>query len=299
MLRAVIAVFAFALASSAAFSAQADLGPVIRVGDVVSGCSGAMCEVEVAASPLPGRSALITESQVVSALASSGFGDHELRIPARKRIVRPGRTAKAEEVEVRIKEAVASVLPDGVSLENIGRVGDVDVPKRGYEVAARWTAGATFHRRTTVPVELLDEGTVFRSIPVSVQLIQEFRVPVALRDLPVGHVLTRDDFELRLVSVEGRGGELAKDPADVLGKRLEQPMREGEPFVARHLEGVPVILRGDRVTVISQVGAVRISAAGVARQDGAVGERILAVVGSSSKRLWVEVTGPGAAVVSP
>lgn len=299
LLRAVIAVFAFALASSAAFSAQADLGPVIRVGDVVPGCSGAMCEVEVAASPLPGRSALITQSQVVSALASSGFGDHELRIPARKRIKRPGRTAKAEEVEVRIKEAVASVLPDGVSLENIGRVGDIDVPKRGYEVAARWTAGATFHRRTTVPVELLDEGTVFRSIPVSVQLIQEFEVPVALRDLPVGHVLTRDDFEMRLVSVEGRGGELAKDPADVLGKALEQPVRRDEPFVARHLEGVPVILRGERVTVISQVGAVRISASGVARQDGAVGERILAVVGSSSKRLWVEVTGPGAAVVSP
>ncbi len=297
--RAPIAAAAVLFALTAVSSARADLGPVIRVGDVVPRCSGDVCEVEVATSPLPGRSALITESQVISALASAGFDDHTLRIPARKRLKRPGRKAEAAEVEKRVKEAINEVLPAGVVLEGIGRVGNIEVPKSGYEVSARWTAGAIFHRRTTVPVDLLDEGTAFRSIPVSVQLVQKMHVPVALRDLPVGHVLTRRDFAMQPITVEGRGDELAKEPKEVVGKRLQQQMRGGEPFVARHLEGIPVVLRGERVTVISQVGGVRISASAVARQDGAVGERILAIVGSSSKRLWVEVAAPGVAVVAP
>ena len=71
-----------------------------------------------------------------------------------------------------------------------------------------------------------------------------------------------DDRELRVLRVALRGVEL--DPALAVGKRVKRGVAEGAPLRERDLESVPVIAKGDLVTLVARVGAVTATARGVA-----------------------------------
>jgi flagella basal body P-ring formation protein FlgA len=72
-----------------------------------------------------------------------------------------------------------------------------------------------------------------------------------------------------------------------------KPIRAGEPVTADMVRKVPLVRRGETVTLVSESGAVRVTERVVAKTDGGLGDRI--VVDRFDKRppLTVRVAGSG------
>jgi flagella basal body P-ring formation protein FlgA len=286
-------------ASSEAQSSAKAFGAAIKVGDIVPRCKAPVCDVAVAPAPLPGRTRVVSRRDVHDAINRAGLQAEGLRIPARKRVTRPAKTVGERELRDVIAQAVVEILPDDVKLENLGRVSKVEVPAKGFEVQARWPGAESFRRRVSIPVDLLADGVRFRTIQVAAQLVLEAEIPVAARPLERGAVVSARDIVWAKVRLDTPTNHLATQERDIVGRQLSNGLGKGMPFTARTLTRVPIIRRGQRLTVASVQGLVRVKTTGEAKQDGAVGERIRVLLMPAGRLVWAEVRGPGVAMVIP
>ncbi|MDD5308888.1 MAG: flagellar basal body P-ring formation chaperone FlgA [Deltaproteobacteria bacterium] len=274
-------------------------GPWVRVRDVVRGCGSPSCDTGIVLSPPPGQVLVVRREDVARAVAAAGFDGKALRIPESRSVVRSAREASSVEIGAAIAAELGRVLPEGLVIEKMEKIGAVLVPASGYSVAARWPATGGFERRVSVPVDLIADDVPFRRLQAVVTLAALLRIPVAARDLPAGAVIGANDVEDRQVRFTSMPTDLAGGADDVAGRLLLKPVRKGEAFVVRDLERIPVVRRGQQIHVESRAGLVRVTMAGVAREDGAVGERIRVVSDSSGRLLWATVLAPGRAKVCP
>lgn len=131
-----------------------------------------------------------------------------------------------------------------------------------------------FQGSTTVQVYGVDFAAVgSAAVEQSEAGFPIYEVVVAAADLPRGHVLTREDLSVE--SQEFRSGQ--PDPRTVeqfLGLRTKRHVLSGSPLTTLNVETVPVIERGAAVTIIVQTSSLVVSAPGIARGTGGVGEVI-------------------------
>lgn len=271
----------------------------IVVADLVPDCPESTCDIEVARSPLPGRTSIVTRAEVVRALEAAGLDAASMAIPKSTRVFRPSRRPSPDELDLAVEQAIQAKLPEHVKITDTGKVPLAEVPVSGYEVQVRWPTGGTVGGRVSIPVELLSDGEVFAKWQISAKVEFETRLPVLISDLPAGSVLRDEDVEVRALTQRNMGENFASDVSLVVGHRLRRDTPRGEPLALTDLEAVDVVRRGENVMLESVHGAIRITASAVAREDGALGERIRVVAGNSQRLLWARITAPGRAVVTP
>lgn len=100
-----------------------------------------------------------------------------------------------------------------------------------------------------------------------------YEVVVAARELPRGEILVATD--LRVKSKEFRSGQ--PDPRtieDFVGMRTTRHILADAPLTDLNVEVVPVIERGASVTIVVQNGALVVTAPGITRGSGGIGETI-------------------------
>jgi len=79
------------------------------------------------------------------------------------------------------------------------------------------------------------------------------------------------------------------DPTELEGQRMRRAIRPGNVLTRRHVEPVPVVQRGDEITLLAGSQHLQISLKGEAMQDGGLGERIRVRNADSGKVLYGEV----------
>lgn len=87
------------------------------------------------------------------------------------------------------------------------------------------------------------------------------------------------------------------EAADVIGKSVRYPIREGAVVRGSDLSNPVVIKRSEQVRVTWTAGALNLSMSGVAQKDAAVGDVLMVQNPQSKKMVEVVVTGPGSAVI--
>jgi len=111
-------------------------------------------------------------------------------------------------------------------------------------------------------------------IYVSVRVSSRDRVLVANRALPRDAVLTAADLTL----VERDVGTLSQgylsDAAELDGMRLRRPIAAGAVLTSAMLAAVPLVSRGQQVTLEAQTGGVHIRMGGEALAEAALGQRV-------------------------
>jgi flagella basal body P-ring formation protein FlgA len=86
-------------------------------------------------------------------------------------------------------------------------------------------------------------------------------------------------------------------PDALTGQRARRSIRAGDVICEEAIELQPAVGRGQQVTVVTTVGAVTVTAQGIAQQDAELGEKVR-VKSSSSGQLYVaSATGRGEVTV--
>lgn len=135
-------------------------------------------------------------------------------------------------------------------------------------------------------------GRVQENLALRTELEALAPVVVAAADLPRGTVINAKD--VRLVEKDiTRLREPFRETAPLLGKGLRRAIKAGEVIQQGVLATLPVVRRGELVTLTVRSGALVLSANGAALDNGGLGETIRVRNSSSQKEVLGRITGPG------
>lgn len=131
-----------------------------------------------------------------------------------------------------------------------------------------------FRGRVPITVALYAGEHLIKRSVVSVTLGATDRVVVPSRDLRRGELIGVDDLRMLAVDAARIPVDALRELESAIGQRVKRSVREDRVLRASAIEGVPVVERGDRVTVVLESGPLQIQGIGRAQEAGAVGDWI-------------------------
>ena len=141
------------------------------------------------------------------------------------------------------------------------------------------------------------EGREVRDrLSIAVQVKAYSPVPVAGRTIARGQTLTAGDIVVeRRLSDDAAAAALT--PADLVGRRAQRAVPQGAAIEPEMVADVPLVRRGDVVTVIARAPNIQVKTLGVALEDGAARQTIKVRNVDSRKVLAVVVEAPRTVVL--
>ena len=181
-------------------------------------------------------------------------------------------------VEVREVSGLSDMLPSD-SIEVIGT--SESVPR-----------GAS-----TIRLNVWRAGRLARTLYVPVKVRHFAEVYTAGRRIKAGEEIAVEDLVRSRCEVTYLVTR-ALPCSDSVGElRARRTIPDGRVIEIDMVESVPLIHRGDEITIVSTSGTLRVSARGVAAQDGCKGDRIAVYNKSTRKKLSCEVADAGTVIV--
>lgn len=128
---------------------------------------------------------------------------------------------------------------------------------------------ANMDRFSTVEISC-EVGAPWRSyVPVRIYMMAP--VVTAKRPLSPGTLLTEDDIEISLVDTQMIRSGLYNSVEQLLGSRVKRRINASDPIIERN---TCLVCEGEKVTIVAALDGMRVSATGIALNDGLLGESV-------------------------
>lgn len=149
-----------------------------------------------------------------------------------------------------------------------------------------------------VDVEIASQGQSIRTIALVLRVTMLLDVVTAKRPVNQGSTIDNADVGLVAMALSHVDDIPLSDLTQVIGQRAKRFVPVGTPINAGMLEAVPLVRRGQLITLIARAGSVSVVTTGKAAEDGMLGE-IINVRSVENKRDQFDatVTGPGEATL--
>ncbi|MCH7808334.1 MAG: flagellar basal body P-ring formation protein FlgA [Planctomycetes bacterium] len=152
---------------------------------------------------------------------------------------------------------------------------------------------------TSIEAEVLSGGLVVQTVPLVAQVTMVRSVVTARRSINAGATIRASDVDLIRMSFTRFDKLGLDDTALAVGQRARRFMPAGTFIAPSMLEAVPLVVRGQLVTMTAQAGGIRVVTTGKAASSGLLGERIT-VRAANNRRVEFDgiVTGPGEVLIT-
>ncbi len=300
-MRLVLAMLAIAMPAGAA-----TLRPVasveaatIRLADLFDD-AGPAGECVLGQAPPPGTRIVVEAAQLAAIARQFGVDWRPGSTSDRLVIDRPGRVVPRETVVAALRAALAD-LGAGSDLEiDIGGFSAPMVPPGSAVLAAieqlDWDGGTG---RFTGQLALSADGMAPQRLRLSGTAQEMVALPVAVRRLNPGQVITADDLRIGRVRAGVSRGEVVHAADEAIGLTLRRQAGAGQPIALGDLSRTPLVQKGARVTMRLRVPGLAVVATGQALEAGGGGEHIRVLNTTSRAIVEAEVTGPDEVRVLP
>ncbi len=128
-----------------------------------------------------------------------------------------------------------------------------------------------------------DSGKIW-SVHVPAQVTIYRQIPIALRDIARGEVISQAHINTSVINVSSIRQAFLSDTQAIVGKEAKRNISRGEPFKTALLDAPTAVKRGEIVMLESMAGSIKVSSTGTAMADGRVGQKIR-VRNNSSERI--------------
>lgn len=120
-------------------------------------------------------------------------------------------------------------------------------------------------------------------------------LPVVLAASPImrGELITPDKCVVKTVDVTHYGITPCDSLSQVVGKRAIRQIQAGNVLTNQWLQELPIVEKGDPIRIISSINKVKVAVDAVARESGAIGEKIWAENAASHKMVRVVIKSKG------
>lgn len=309
MNRFLFIIISFFSLAQVAFSAEITLiskaevsGSVIRLGDIAdfnleSSIAEALASVLVGQAPPPGEKLSIRSINIKRNLIKTKKVPLHLNWEGPGTVVvhRTGMKFDAERVQEIINEYLANnsaIFPDAkisFTPQSLPLPFFLPLGKLVYEVVPSHP-GIIGSSRFSIIFKV--DNSVVKNMSVRGKLEVLGEVVVAAHSLKRGSLLRPRDLTTAIIDL-GRSLDIARDPAELVGKKLKKSVQAGSPITQKIVESLPIIYRGQKVKIVLSTGSLFLTATGLAHSDGKLEEMIRVQNLSSNKILYCRVAAPG------
>jgi flagella basal body P-ring formation protein FlgA len=275
-------------------------GPTITLGDLAAleGGATALADVDLGPAPAAGAPKRLEGEAILRRLQQAGMDASATRyvIPATVRVERESQEVSADEIKTAVLNIASDALPTGETIREIEVAGPVRIPAGEYEArvstASRGRAG-----RRRFDVQLVREGAVLATVPVTARTEARGSVVVAKQSLPRGAVLGPND----LTVVERNSRDVPDDaltaPEQAIGMETKVALAAEAPLPRTALAPPVVVKKGDLVTMIVETAAMKLTVLGEALEPGAIGAAIKVMNHASKQTVAGKVIDNGVVLV--
>lgn len=144
-----------------------------------------------------------------------------------------------------------------------------------------------------LPIQVLEDDAERERIFVRTQIKLFADVVTAKNSLKKGSSLASGDLQLKEKNVLQFGNDYFSTTSPLLGKQTAGYVRAGSVITKRMIKTIPAIKRNHPVTIIVKEAGLMIEAAGVALEDGSVGDLIKVKRKKSKDVIQGKVNAPG------
>jgi len=262
-----------------------DTGPVLlsEIADIEStekGTPETLGEVRVGTTSRPGQRTTVDIDYIRLAIRQAGYNPDLLSIePARDVMVEVEcNRITGDELLAMATELVRQHLlypPESVQITATNLPKEVLVGPGALSMTTTTQPNEDFIGYTFLSLNISVDGRLAKRVVLHLEVGVTAEVAVAAADIARGQILGEADvlFEQRDLASVGAGA--VTNPVQVVGMTARTPIRRGQAILTRLLIAPPTICRGDVVNLQSVAGCVSVVTPAVAKQDGAMGDRIL------------------------
>ncbi len=275
---------------------KVDLGDVSTI-DAAEAVAYQLSILELTSPPHPGRSKSIDSNYIKSKVSRRGF-NIEIRGPRRVHIEGDYKTLTASELEQYAMDCVQSQLPrDGKDYRvSVYRNADDIVlpPCEDIRVEPNLAWRSVRLGTNTVALNIYVDGEDYKRITTSIKVEASAYVLTATQPIARGDHLTANNtaWEERDIS-RSSDPVIAGDDWSIPAWVSTRNVTVGDIISTRNVELPPAVERGDEVIVVVKSGGVVLRARGVAKDSGAIGDRVRVETYVSDEEVHARVAGPG------
>lgn len=231
--------------------------------------------LEILDVPKPGETTYIYPRRIEAMLRHTGLAGKEFEItgPERIQIEVPSQTIPIERIQEVIETAFqARNHQDGkeheVEVTVMRQPQPIPLPVGELEIAAQDLDRPGSGIRTVILGYLVD-GKQVHTQAVSVRVHETAWAVTAGQDLETGQIIKSQDLVKDQVKILDSSDmpDLVLDPETIIGARLRKAIKSGIPIRQSDLEWIPLRKRGESVTLVKQVGNVRLSIHATLQED--------------------------------
>ena len=132
-------------------------------------------------------------------------------------------------------------------------------------------------------------------VPVKVRTFEE--VVSAKEGIGGGSVIKKEDLITERKETTTLGNKIVYNIDDAVGKKAKISIKKGDVLKSNILENVPVVQRGEFVTISVLKGDVLVKAPGKAMQDGNMDDFIRVLNLSSNENIIAQVNGNSLVII--
>lgn len=269
-------------------------GASITLGDIadVTGADKALATrvagIDVGTAPLIGLSRTLLKSDIVTRLRYNRIDTTQVDVVSAPsvKVTRVGADVAIPEVVEFATNALKAARKDpsdSVQIEALPTPYKWVIPPGKRDMQAGPIRGAD-GGVATVPVTLMVDGKPAKTVEISFKIKRMGSVLVAARQLEAHTVLKAEDVSLAVQEVVP-GSVALTDAALVIGMRTTRQIAAGAVLTKAAVETSPVIMIGAPVDVNVVVGGITVATSGVARSQGAAGDRIRVFISKTNKEV--------------
>jgi flagella basal body P-ring formation protein FlgA len=229
------------------------------------------------------RRAFVGRGEGAVSAAADRNGQRTLAERLREYLVGRAGVPGAPGVEVRFSRASRAAL-------------ELSEPEYAFRILTRGGEGLGL---VSVEVELVRDGQVLQRVPVVAQVSAEVAVVVARRSINRGAEIEAADVGLERRRFDRLDQIGLTDLSAAVGQQAVRFIGLGEALGPRDLRPLPLVKRGDVVTVRLRQGGVVVEAAGKALGPGCYGETVEVRGPGSKDGFSAKVTGARTVEVCP
>lgn len=247
--------------------------------DAPSQLTGALGQIYLAYAPGPKTEKKLHGGWICSKIRSKPWVPRNLRITVGE-FVSVARTYQTVDDETYLKyfrDHVTERLTGSDMEFQIRRfkvIGNRPFPEGDLEIKLANAGGGDYTGSVSLSAIIYIDGSIERRVTLSGWVDRFEQVVCLLRPLPRHGVVSKEDLRLEKRNTTKLSGQFVKTFDRAVGKRLKHAVGAGDVLKMNGLEPVPVIERGDRVTIVAETGLLRVTALGIAQDQGAVGDQI-------------------------
>lgn len=251
-------------------------------------------DVDLGPAPAPGSSRRISREEINKIAPEIKFSKHA---PTYWLVETEAQSLDCAKLAKLIEQELSTQIEAGLKASGLNCFKPLLLPAGEIQIAAQLAEGGARAGRKPVQMRFLVGNWPEIIITSSINIDGEVPAVVLKQDLEPGTMLSAEHVSIEPRPVSKLPSDALRSLDELIGKKLTYRLRSGAVLRKANLQDVPVVVRGEEVTMEVIAPHMRITARGTVRQDGKIGDTVMILSQSSNRLVKGRVIGPHLVVV--